>query len=243
MAIKYKTIVWCCVLQLFCLHALSAHNKVSFGAGFSYGLKTNKLAHPKSTIALPSKFAVSGAVKIEGDEYSQMGFVLNAGFALDNIQFKLYHFQADKETDFGAMQLNRFSFLLYPEVMFKTRLSKLQLLAGVGLDLNIASTPYEGSGSTSRGGANGNNYHLTLDSDTLEQLIKTRTHNILPFANIGIVYQLLPQCTFKLSIYQQLMNLFERQTLLHYQVNQVPQTTTLNYTPLTLSISATYYFH
>jgi len=243
MVIKYKVIVWCCVLQLFCLHALSAHNKVSFGAGFSYGLKTNKLAHPKSTIALPSKIALFGSMKVEGDEYSQMGFVLNAGFALDNIQFKLYHFQADKETDFGAMQLNRFSFLLNPEVMFKTRLSKLQLLAGVGLDINFASTASEGSGSTSRGGANGNNYYLTLDLDTLEQLIKTRTRNILPFVNMGVVYQLLPQCTLKLSINQQLMNLFERKTLLHYQVNQVPQTTTLNYTPLTLSICAAYYFN
>lgn len=214
----------------------TAQKKVSVGVGASVSAKTNYLIHNPTPVSPFFKVGLVGILHISGTRETNLGMNLNLGAEVDKVKYEAYRFGSD----FGYIKIDRYWFVLNPELIFPTSLQQLKLSIGIGINYLVSSVPTVGQGGN--GNSSTNIYDYTVNFSTLDSITTAGSNAIIPLITAGAIYQLNGHTSIKISLCQHLLDNFNKKTSVPYKLSLEDKSLNINYTPLYLTVGFEYLF-
>lgn len=157
-----------------------AQNKMSLGIAAEGIVKVYPLKYYKPLAAMQGSLVL----RIENEQQNRLGLWLGLGFMVDPARYSLKSESTPASKVFIALTQRNLSFS--GMIVFPTRSENVQLLAGIGMDYNLAT-----DASYNWRVTNGvNTIHNGMGLDSIQILIDEKRRKFLPAASFGI------QCSF-----------------------------------------------
>lgn len=175
--------------------------KVHLGISADAGAKILPIQYYNTLAAMNAGLIVN----VENEQPNSLGLLLGLGFMLDPAKYKLLSESSKSTTVFIKMMQRNLSFSGL--IVFPTRNESLSILAGIGMDYNMATdVSYNIRGSNST-----NTYHGGMGLDSMQLLIDEKRRKLLPSASVGLQYRFAGLNRVKLFcvLRQNLLNSFE----------------------------------
>ena len=211
-----------------------SQNKTHFGFNADVGAKVFPIKYYNTFASVQA----AATLRVENEQQNTLGLLLCLGFMFDPANYKLVSESTSSNKYYiGFLQRNiTFSGL----IIFPTRKETIEILAGIGMDYNMAtdvSFNLQGTNSIST-------FHSGMGLDSIQGLVDANRRKLLPSASVGLQYQ-FPQmsrlrlhCLFR----QNLLNLFDENVPAYEISTGKTEQQPTNYKPGYLKLGLSYHF-
>jgi hypothetical protein len=214
--------MFCSVPVLFVSKNASAQDsKIYWGLWAPIGMKLQLLPAGSSKYNAWGNTALCLTTIIEGEEERALSILNKAGFSLDFTRYAT--------TDRGALVMDRGNFFFNPEILFPTRLERLKISAGIGIEWTgyfLAQT--EGNG-------------VENENNLVAEIMEKR-REILPFFSVGLFYNLKNNFYLQLFVRQMMLEYFTEKTKIYFNSQATEPMLILNDKPTVAGIGISYFF-
>jgi hypothetical protein len=200
---------------------LAQNSKIHWGLCAPIGMKIQLLPAGSSKYNAWGNTALCLTTIIEGEEEHALSILNKAGFSLDFTRYAT--------TDRGALIVDRGNFFFNPEILFPTKLERLKISAGIGIEWNgyfLAQT--EGNG-------------VENENNMVAEIMEKR-RKILPFFSAGLFYNLKNNFYLQLFVRQIMLGYFTEKAKIYFNSLDTEPMLILNDKPTVAGIGISYFF-